>query len=229
MFTIEERAIHYLLLKSHFLKELGLFYGKIGVAITFFDYGRKVNNKIFYDHARELIEGILNKIDHRINNDFGTGLAGIAWGIEYMVQNKYIDENSNSLCTDIDDRMMLISFERMTDLSLETGIEGILHYILSRFKGSLTSNNTTLFDKSFLDDLNDKITHVKKLEISKDLRYLIDEFIYFMRNNTIFSYNLCSRSFYIGNTNLNEIENNMPLGLRKGLSGWINNTCMKKL
>jgi hypothetical protein len=225
MFTIEETAVHHLLLKSHLLKEPGLFFGKMGVAIAFYDYGRKVDNEIFIEHGEDLIGGILNEIDHNINFDFGTGLAGIAWGIEYLIQNKYVEENSNSICSELDERIMSISFKRTSDLSLEVGIEGLLHYVLARIKGSIFQKEIIPFKKCFLEEIQSRLDYLNGTSIPEDLKYLIDEFSYFFSAKEIRSYNLGAQPFYIGNIDESKIGANSPLGLRRGLAGWLyNNT-----
>ena len=177
MYTFNQTAVHHLLLKSHFIKEPGLFFGKMGIAIAFFDYGRKVNNKIFIDHGEDLIDGILDGIDHKLSFGFATGLAGIAWGIEYLIQNKYVKGNANSICADLDRKIMLISIKRISDLSLEIGMEGILHYVLARIKGSISQSESIPFDTGFLEEIQELTSNLmKSKEITKDLQYLINEF-----------------------------------------------------
>lgn len=220
MFTLEQSIIHHLLLKSHFIKEPGLFFGKIGVAIAFFDYGQKMNNKIFIDHGNELIDGILDGIDHKVALDFATGLAGIAWGVEYLVQNQYVEGDSNAICADLDKKIMQINIRRISDVSIETGLEGLLHYVLARMKGAMSQNNPVGFDSCFLGDIKSCIDNLSEEKISSDLQNLMIQFSSFIVNRLDISYRLWPESFYIGSMTESNIEDNQ-LGLRKGLAGWL--------
>lgn len=220
MFTFEQSVIHHLLLTSHSIKEPGLFYGKIGVAIAFFRYGRKNNNQIFLDQGNELIEGILDDVNHKVSFDFATGLAGIAWGIEYLVQNKFVEGNTNLICSELDQKISSISVRRLSDLSLETGLEGILHYLLARIKGSFAQNNRVPFDYTLLDEIQETIVMHRKKNISHSLNELFTIFGHYYSNHSTPLYILNPESLYISTIIKESIEDN-PLGLRRGLAGWL--------
>ena len=156
-FTIEEEIIHHLMLQIVSLKRNGLLFGKSGITIAFFEWGKFWNNPVYSDYAKELKESLPNKIDDIIPIDFATGLCGFGWGLEYMIQNQYIDSDNAEICAEIDQRIMKMDMRRVTDMSLESGLEGFLHYILIRLMGAKVRKSHTLFDDNYLKDSFDRL------------------------------------------------------------------------
>jgi len=156
-FTIEEEIIQHLMLQTISLKRNGLLYGKLGIVITFFLCGYYWNNPIYTDFAKELKNSLPNKIDNKIPLDFATGLCGFGWGIEYLVQNHFVDDDSDKICTVIDQRIMIMNLKRITDISLKSGLEGFLHYFLIRLKGEKMRGNSQPFDAIYLNDIYDRL------------------------------------------------------------------------
>jgi hypothetical protein len=98
-----KRLINSLLLNSSFCENPGLFHGKTGIAILFYMLHRHAGHRVYEDYAGELIDEIYEDITIQSPVDFENGLAGIAWGIEYLVQNGFIDADTNEVLADIDD------------------------------------------------------------------------------------------------------------------------------
>lgn len=216
-FTMEQSIIHRLMLESSFIKDPGLFYGKMGIAISIYDYGRFKNNSIFIDCADELIDVVLDDIGKRTSFDFATGLSGIGWGVEYLSQNNYIECDTNQICAELDERIMLLSLKRMTDLSIETGLEGILHYVLARFKGSVCQGNIMPFEESFMHELLYVVGELKTKKVSKNVELLmcnVSEMAMYSRSNYEMNVNeICIKTDSTG------IVSNTELGLQNGLAG----------
>jgi lantibiotic modifying enzyme len=85
-FSRQQRITNTLLLNASFIDNLGLMHGKMGIAIYFFHLARETKNQIYEDYAGELIDEIYDEISTTTTLDFENGLAGIGWGIEYLVQ-----------------------------------------------------------------------------------------------------------------------------------------------
>lgn len=88
------RIANVLLLNASFTDNIGLLNGKMGISIFFYRYGRYTGNKIFTDYAGELIDEIYEEINTNTGLDFANGLTGIGWGIEYLVENRFIDADT---------------------------------------------------------------------------------------------------------------------------------------
>lgn len=184
-FTIEEDVIHHLMLYAALLKRNGLFYGKIGIAVAFVECGKYWNNPVYFDYAKELKNNLLSNIDYNIPFDFATGLSGFGWGIEYMIQNQFKDSENKEICTNIDQKIMSMNVKRITDLSLENGLEGFLHYILIRLKGSEERKTSIPFDDNFLKDTFYKLQSLKEEEISDCLYCLKNMYISFFNTGSL--------------------------------------------
>lgn len=48
-FNNAERIVHYLMLNSYFINDMGLWYGQMGVALAISSYARYTNNQIYLD------------------------------------------------------------------------------------------------------------------------------------------------------------------------------------
>lgn len=46
------------MLKSNSMEDIGLFYGKMGIAIFFFCYGQYKNNSVYTDMGGDLLDDI---------------------------------------------------------------------------------------------------------------------------------------------------------------------------
>lgn len=76
-FSLEQRMIHHLMLKSGSMEDIGLFYGKMGIAIFFFCYGRSKNNSVYTDMGEDLLDDIWENLDSSISVSLDSGLSGI--------------------------------------------------------------------------------------------------------------------------------------------------------
>ena len=60
-FTDKEKVFHQLFLRAYSVKSPGLLYGKLGIAISLFDYAKRSGNTLFGDFGEELIDGSCNE------------------------------------------------------------------------------------------------------------------------------------------------------------------------
>lgn len=218
-FTLKEKIIHHLMLKTAFLKKDGLLYGKLGIAIAFFEYGKFSNNPILIDYGDELIDGFLNEIDDRVTRDFATGLCGFGWGIEYMIQRQFVDCDSNEACADIDKKVMAIDIRRMDDLTLETGLEGFIHYILIRLKGAMIQRNNRPFDDIYLRDIYSRLQSLSEDRVSSSLFNLKQIFLSYINNGALdYKLDICTFTNDLRIEDEEEILSS-KLGLVDGLAG----------
>lgn len=206
-FEVQQKSIHRLLLQSPFISDLGLFYGKMGIALCFFEYGRYTDSCVYTDFGEELLDDVLERIDMHLSFCFDSGLSGIAWGMEYLLQNCFLTGNVNDVFEEIDNKIMQTNLLRMDDYGLDTGLEGLYYYISARIQGALSNNSCMPFDLNYLKDLsslnpyfdiNNPISFCYRYPLSVKsflCKFLLDE-------NSFFS---------------------LPLGLNNGVSGCVLN------
>lgn len=133
-----------------------------------------------------------------------------------VIKNNFVQGDSNEIIEEIDNKIMAADSKRL-DYSLENGLEGLLHCILSRICGAIKQNNPIPFDKQYLQDINHSICLIKADRISPNLNRLINLYYNFMSTKKC-EYNLCVRQFIVPITNglsKNNIQN-FDFGLKKG-------------
>lgn len=137
-FSMERRMLNRLLLETAFLRDTGLFHGQTGIILGFALLYERTSDEIY----KEIMDVLLDRMTERLTNDlsinFDKGIAGIGWGMEYLIQNRLVEGDSLEGCKEFDERIVRENVRRMTDISLETGLEGLLHYITALSAGSAT-------------------------------------------------------------------------------------------
>ncbi|MDR3046572.1 MAG: hypothetical protein LBU51_03035 [Bacteroidales bacterium] len=219
---MEKKAIHHLLLKSCFLRDLGLFHGKMGISLFFYHYSQYTANPVYSDFAGDLLDDIWKNIHNRMPDTFESGLTGLAWGIEYLIQNNFVSGNGNEICEEIDERVMSLDPCRITPKFIEKELEGFLHYVLIRTLGTIKQHSFLPFDKMYRDDLFRVFLSLQHHEkINKSCRRLIQQYLDFATDKQELNY-IPHLSFFINDSKID--ENNIllsPLGLRNGVAGML--------
>lgn len=168
------RIARILMLHGSFTNNLGLINGKMGIIIFFFHLSKYTQKKIYEDFAGEMIDEIYKEVHNHCSCDFENGLSGIAWGIEYLIQNQFVKANANEVLEDLDKKILEWDVRRINDYSLETGLQGIAQYVISRCREK--SNDQNLISKDYVSDL---IIALKKnpnndIDISITLKNLVN-------------------------------------------------------
>ncbi len=144
-----QRIAYHLMINASYSSGIGLYHGKMGIVLFFAHYAKFTNETLYDDFAGELLNEIAEEIHADTPVNFEYGLSGIGWGIEYLIQNKFMGGNPNEILSDIDNRIMEINLRKMADTSINTGLEGIIYYISKRLSSS--GNLSELpFDPFFL-------------------------------------------------------------------------------
>jgi hypothetical protein len=126
------RIARLLMLHGSFNNNLGLMNGKMGIIIFFYHLSKYFDKKIYEDFAGELIDEIYKEIHNHYPSSFENGLSGIAWGMEYLIQNRFVEADANEVLEDLDKMVFEWDIRRVNDYSLNTGLEGIARYVISR-------------------------------------------------------------------------------------------------
>ena len=222
--SLEQHIVHQLLLRSSMGKDVGLFHGKMGLIIFFAHYFKHTGQQVYDDTASELMIEMNDETHKEFSVGFANGLSGIGWGIEYLIQNGYSTDDSMGICEEIDKKIMGKDPLRITDYSLDTGLEGILHYVLAHIKGVMSHHSELPFDERYLNDLHQAITSIpQNTELSEDFKRLSAQFFTFNENR---NENDLDYSFQLAPI-LDDVDikqeglNSFPLGLKDGMSGYL--------
>ncbi|WP_080903080.1 lanthionine synthetase LanC family protein [Parabacteroides sp. Marseille-P3160] len=163
------RVGRYLMLHASYTDNIGLLNGKTGIAIFFFHYARYTKMKLYEKFAGELLDEIYDEIHTHISTDFKDGLCGIAWGIEYLIQNGFVKGETDEILEELDKQILERNVRRIMDNSLETGLKGIAAYAISRN----TNMKNNLISKEYINDLIWAL--YKNVETDKENEALISQ------------------------------------------------------
>jgi lantibiotic modifying enzyme len=130
----QKRIINALLLHGSFIENPGLLNGKMGISIFFYHLARKTGNPIYENYAAELIDEIYEEISFTTPYDFEDGLAGIGWGIEYLVQNNFIEADTDEVLEEFDKRLTSLIYSFPPTTGLCNGLVGLGSYLLIRIQ-----------------------------------------------------------------------------------------------
>lgn len=139
---------------------LGLLNGKLGLSIYFYQLARKTDNSEYLEIADSMVGEIFEKLSKaNLPSDFENGLAGIAYGISYLVTSDFVEADLDDTLGELDDRIFKYLEDQKTKLpaNLRNGIIGYLFYCLDRLESSLKSghhSNIYVFRRLGADLLN---------------------------------------------------------------------------
>lgn len=222
-FTSEQKWIHHLILHSRDITDVGLFYGKLGIALVLFKYAKHNKSRAIQLLAESLIEEVLHSLSEKMSLEMSSGLCGIGWGVEFLIQNRYMEGDSLDVCEVIDKKMLIENPVYIEDVSLETGLEGKLHYILAHIQG--TKGRGMPFSSDYLNMLKFKFDSLLESQdtLSDSMRNLIAIFM------KIFHSEQWGYRANLSNFVINPIKpSRSVLNLRDGLAGCIENCYLNK-
>ncbi|UGU15233.1 hypothetical protein LS482_16290 [Sinomicrobium kalidii] len=143
-------------------KNIGLLNGKMGVSLYFFNLSKQTNDIAFQELAESLIMELYEEAGKtNIQPDFENGLAGIASGIIYLVNNNFVEADLDDILSDVEDRMYKYITEHIGKLpiGIRRGIMGFIFYYLYRLQQyDLTQESAKIYIlKRILVDLTNRM------------------------------------------------------------------------
>lgn len=97
--------LRYGVLKTEALEYPGLYNGKLGMTILFYEYSRYSGDALYEQFADEILESIMELPDN-LSLDLAYGLCGIGWGIIYLHRKKFIVGDLEDILSDIDSKIL---------------------------------------------------------------------------------------------------------------------------
>ena len=138
-----QRIANILMINGGFLDNPGLYSGDMGSVLFFFYYANYKEDKAYRYYAFELLERVQDRIHEETPIDYKNGLAGIGSAIEFLVQEGFIETNTDEILEDFDDR--IFSVRNIPHLSIEE-LAGIAYYAVWRISGSNSKKKILIND-----------------------------------------------------------------------------------
>ncbi|MEI8115794.1 MAG: lanthionine synthetase LanC family protein, partial [Bacteroidia bacterium] len=109
--------------------------GNTGLSIFFNLLSRQTNNPEYEKLADDLLDKAFANLTTSASADFENGLAGIGWGIEYLVQHGFAEGDTDEILEEVDNKVFRsLNEENHTSIELGNGLTGYLFYLISRLK-----------------------------------------------------------------------------------------------
>lgn len=150
MNTEIRKITDYLLLKSSYMQDIGLFHGKMGIVVALYAYADRYHDKLMEEYAWDLFQQVYDGVHVDMPIGLECGLAGIGYGTTLLRERGWVECDLNVILADIDAKIMECDPRRMTDFSVRSGAGGLLLYLALRRRvdGSLLT-----FDDQYLAEL----------------------------------------------------------------------------
>lgn len=143
------------LLHGLFLKDNGLWSGKLGLSLFFYLLSRYTDNRWHEEFAGELLDLACNRLSNRLPVQFADGLCGIGWGIEWLRAAGFIEGDTDEILEEVDRAVMERDVRRMADVSLKSGLQGIAAYVRCRLDSPREAGKPQPFDAEYIRELED--------------------------------------------------------------------------
>lgn len=140
-----QNLITSLLLNGNFIQNTGLMHGKTGLTILFYHLAKANGNPAFENFANELVDDICTNLTSQMPADFENGLEGIGWGMEYLIQNGFLEADADEVLEEFDKQIFRKFLENTpANIGLLNGILGTGYYFLMRSKNSKQKQESIL-------------------------------------------------------------------------------------
>lgn len=120
----------------------GLMHGNTGLCLYFYQFSKRINNPEYEQLADDLLDKVFANLSTSAFADFENGLAGIGWGIEYLVQNGFAEGDTDDILEEVDNKVFKsLNEENLNSFELGNGLTGYLFYLISRLKNPSNPNS----------------------------------------------------------------------------------------
>lgn len=121
--------------KGKSFTDIGLWNGKMGIAIFLLHVSRITQDEKYENEASELIDAVYKQLSLDLPFTFDKGLLGIGCGFEYIINQRFVNADSDEILSEIDLWVRnIIDFRLSNNLSLSEGVCGVGYYLYCRLK-----------------------------------------------------------------------------------------------
>lgn len=160
MDTRLRKITDYLLLKSLYVQDVGLFHGKMGVVLALYAHAKRYQDDLIEEYAWDLLQQVYDGVHTDMPLGLENGLAGIGYGTTLLYGHGWVDCDLNDILSDIDAKIMERDPRRLTDYSVRSGIKGLWLYLRERQK---SDGHIFTFDNRYLTELQSKFANVSPM------------------------------------------------------------------
>ena len=128
--------------------KVGLMKGKMGMAILFYHYARYTGNKRHEYFPNEYMELVEKFFGVSTTKNIIEGIAGVGWGIDYMIKKEFIDADGDEVLENLDQLMKIADNDNFLE-----DVEAILP-LFSKGIYFLQRSNLQMVNESIIEVVN---------------------------------------------------------------------------
>ena len=141
--------------------DYGLCEGRMGCLIWLCHYERFSGEKKLAGQISSIWGGIHEAVmSGRLALNFRHGLAGIGWGILYLYENGFLEDDPGEILSGIDRDIRCFNPLCAADAGLDTGCAGVLAYGVARLRHAAVTGNALTDGGGFTDRLREMADYV---------------------------------------------------------------------
>jgi glycosyltransferase involved in cell wall biosynthesis len=148
-----ERILNHVILASAGSSDPGLLNGKMGIIVLLTRYSKSSGNELYKEMAFDMLDEVWEDVTVDTPVGLASGLCGVGWGIEYLIRNGFVDADADEVCEAVDRAVHLQKIDPEMDMSLDKGLEGILHYMMARISGNVMTDRPIPFGADVLKEM----------------------------------------------------------------------------
>lgn len=93
----------------------GLLNGRMGLCLYWYQQSREYSNVLYEKKASQILDEVIRNIGNSTGASFEDGLIGILMGVNYLIEEKYIDGNVKTIFSDVNDKLFQYAYFRGID------------------------------------------------------------------------------------------------------------------
>ncbi len=157
-----------LLLNTTYLDDYGLYEGKTGCLLFFAHYAKQYEDKVNNEIVSELIDDVFANAARISAYNMKYGICGIGWAVEYLLQNRLLEGNSDEVLFDLDKKIVK---NEINDRMPHADIAGIAKYIAVRLTSPCGNfRSETPYSTTYLNNFYSTVAGMDlKTDTRKDL------------------------------------------------------------
>lgn len=101
-----QKIANILMLNVHNIDSHSILEGKMGIILFFYNYARYSENDIYTEIADELLDSVFESINKLTDISFDQGAIGAAWGVRYLIKNKFVEGDPKDILSDVEDLLL---------------------------------------------------------------------------------------------------------------------------
>lgn len=163
MDVLIERMANLSIANLHNTSALGLFNGKMGIALFLYRYAKFSGKELYEKFADDLIDEIYDEINKSMSPELSGGLSGIGVGLMYLLQEKYLEGDVDEILAEIDELLLEEPLNTLKqDILLPYPVYSAGIYLLSRISEPVSVKekkwveNIVCSGYAFMEDMKKK-------------------------------------------------------------------------